>query len=170
MLPERLETERLILRPISRSGAPAIFVGYAQDPEVVRYVSWHPHQRLSDTETYIVLCLAAPTDLARTYAPVGRAEGRLLGAFHLRRTELHRVDCGYVLTRPLGRRGLMTEALAAAARWAIGEPDIGRCAIPKTLPRRESWKRPASLARAFCSAGWSIPMSAPSRATASATP
>ena len=126
MLPERLETERLTLRPISRSDAPAIFVGYAQDPEVVRYVSWRPHQGLSDTETYIARCLAAPADLVRTYALVGRAEGRLLGAFDLRRPEPHRVDCGYVLARPLWRRGLMTEALAAAARWAISEPDIWR--------------------------------------------
>ena len=121
MLPERLETERLILRPITRSDAPAIFVGYAQDAEVVRYVSWRPHQRLSDTETYIARCLAAPSDFARTYALVGRAEGRLLGAF-----APPRVDCGYVLARPLWRRGLMTEALSAAARWAISEPGIWR--------------------------------------------
>ncbi|MBV8736586.1 MAG: GNAT family N-acetyltransferase [Alphaproteobacteria bacterium] len=66
MLPERLETDRLILRPITRNDAPAIFVGYAQDPEVVRYVSWRPHQRLSDTETYIARCLAMPPDVART--------------------------------------------------------------------------------------------------------
>ena len=85
MLPERLETERMILRPITRGDALAIFVGYAQDPEVARYVSWRPHQRLADTEAYIARCLAAPTDLARTYGLVGRAEGRLLGAFDLRR-------------------------------------------------------------------------------------
>jgi RimJ/RimL family protein N-acetyltransferase len=126
VLPERLETERLILRPITRSDASAIFVGYAQDPEVVRYVSWRPHQRLSNTETYIARCLAMPPDLARTYALVSRAEDRLLGAFDLRRPVTHRVDCGYVLARPLWRRGLMTEALAAAAHWAISEPEIWR--------------------------------------------
>jgi [ribosomal protein S5]-alanine N-acetyltransferase len=126
VLPERLETERLILRPITRSDAPAIFSSYAQDPKVAHYVTWRPHQRLSDTETYIARCLAAPVDRARTYVLVGRAESRLIGAFHLRRPEPHRVDCGYVLARPLWRRGLMTEALAAATHWAISEPDIWR--------------------------------------------
>jgi RimJ/RimL family protein N-acetyltransferase len=126
VLPERLETERLILRPISRSDAPAIFVDYAQDAEVARYVSWRPHQRLSDTEIFIARQLAVPPDIARTYALVGRAEGRLLGAFDLRRPEPHRIDCGYVLARLFWRRGLMTEALTAAARWAISEPGIWR--------------------------------------------
>lgn len=126
MLPERLETERLILRLITRGDAQSIFAGYAQDPEVVRYLTWRPHRSFADTEAYIARCLAAPADLARTYALVGRAEGRLLGAFDLRRLEPHRIDCGYVLARPLWRRGLMTEALAAAARWAISEPDIWR--------------------------------------------
>jgi ribosomal-protein-alanine N-acetyltransferase len=70
---------------------------------------------------------ALPRHLARTYVLVGRAEGRLLGAFDLRHPQPpHRIDCGYVLARPFWRRGLMTEALRAAARWAMGEPDIWR--------------------------------------------
>ena len=65
----------------------SIFAGYAQDPEVVRYLTWRLHRSLADTEAYIARCLAAPTDLIRTYSLVGRAEGRLLGAFDLRRPE-----------------------------------------------------------------------------------
>jgi len=126
MLPDRLETERLILRPIARGDALAIFAGYAQDPEVARYLIWRPHRRLTETEAYIGRCLAAASARSRTYALVGRTEGRLLGAFDLRRPEPHRIDCGYVLARPFWRRGLMTEALAAAARWALAEPEIWR--------------------------------------------
>ena len=126
MLPDRIETERLILRPIARGDALAIFAGYAQDPEVARYLSWRPHRRLTETEAYIGRCLAAPAVRSRTYALVGRAEGRLLGAFDLRRPEPHRIECGYVLARPFWRRGLMTEALAGAAEWAMAEPDIWR--------------------------------------------
>ncbi|HUC10118.1 MAG TPA: GNAT family N-acetyltransferase [Stellaceae bacterium] len=126
MLPERFDTDRLILRPIASGDAPAIFTGYAQDPEVVRYLTWRPHQQLAETEAYVSRCLAAPAARSRTYALVDRAEGRLLGAFDLRRPEPHRIDCGYVLARSFWRRGLMTEALAAAARWAMAEPDIWR--------------------------------------------
>ncbi len=126
MLPERLETERLTLRPIARGDAPAIFAGYAQDPEVVRYLNWRSHRRLAETEAYVARCLAAPPTRSRTYALLGHAEGSLLGAFELRRPEPYRLDCGYVLARRFWGRGLMTEALAEAARWAMRQPDIWR--------------------------------------------
>jgi [ribosomal protein S5]-alanine N-acetyltransferase len=70
--------------------------------------------------------VAAPPTRSRTYALIGRAEGRLLGAFDLRRPEPYRLDCGYVLARPFWGHGLMTEALAEAARWAMGQADIWR--------------------------------------------
>jgi ribosomal-protein-alanine N-acetyltransferase len=126
MLPDRFETERLIMRPIARGDGLAIFAGYAQDLEVVRYLSWRPHRRLAETESYIDRCLMAPATRARTYALIGRAEGRLVGAFELRRPEPHRLDCGYVLARPLWGRGLMTEALAETARWAMSRDDVWR--------------------------------------------
>ncbi len=126
MLPEHLETARLILRPIALGDARAIFAGYAQDPVVVRFVMWRPHQALADTEAYIADCLAAPTDESRTYALIGRAEGQLQGSFALRRQALHRLDCGYVLARPYWGRGLMTEALSEVARWAMCRDNIWR--------------------------------------------
>ena len=119
MLPDRFETAGLILRPIARGDGLAIFAGYAQDLEVARYLTWRPHRRLAETDSYIDRCLMAPPTRSRTYALVGRAEGRLLGAFELRRLEPHRLDCGYVLARPFWGRGLMTEALAGAASWAM---------------------------------------------------
>ncbi len=126
MLPDRFETAGLILRPIARGDGLAIFAGYAQDLEVARYLTWRPHRRLAETDSYIDRCLMAPPTRSRTYALVGRAEGRLLGAFELRRLEPHRLDCGYVLARPFWGRGLMTEALAGAASWAMTQPDIWR--------------------------------------------
>jgi RimJ/RimL family protein N-acetyltransferase len=130
MLPERFETARLLLRPIARGDALAIFAGYAQDPEVVRFVMWHPHRSLADTEAYISDCLAAPAGESRTYALLARAEGRLVGSFALRRPQPHRLDCGYVLARPHWGHGLMTEALSEVAGWAMRQDDIWRiCAV-----------------------------------------
>lgn len=126
MFPSRLETARLILRPLARGDALAIFAGYAQDPEVVRYLGWRPHRRLAETEAYIDRCLMTPAAWARTYALVARADGRLVGAFELRRPESHRLDCGYVLAKPYWGHGLMTEALAEAGRWAMEEDGVWR--------------------------------------------
>ena len=58
MLPDRFDTERLMLRPIEQGDAAAIFAGYAQDPEVVRFVSFRQHRSLADAEAYIARCLA----------------------------------------------------------------------------------------------------------------
>jgi [ribosomal protein S5]-alanine N-acetyltransferase len=126
MLPESFETARLILRPIARGDALAIFAGYAQDPEVVRYLTWRPHRTLAETESYIGRCLAASPSRSRTYALIGRTDGRLRGAFELRRPEPHRLDCGYVLARAQWGRGLMTEALSDVALWAMRQESIWR--------------------------------------------
>jgi ribosomal-protein-alanine N-acetyltransferase len=126
MLPDCFETARLILRPIEPQDAPAIFAGYAQDPEVVRFLIWRPHQCLADTEAYIARCMAAQPDRSRTYALIGRGEGRLLGAFELRRPEPHRLDCGYVLARAFWGRGFMTEALAQVSLWTMRQDGIWR--------------------------------------------
>lgn len=126
MFPDRFETARLILRPIARGDASAIFSGYAQDPEVVRYLTWPPHRTLADTEAYISRCLAAPAELSRTYALTGHTAGRLIGAFDLRRPATHRLDYGYVLARRYWGRGLMTEALTEIVQWAMRQDDIWR--------------------------------------------
>jgi [ribosomal protein S5]-alanine N-acetyltransferase len=126
MLPDRFETVRLILRPIARIDAPAVFAGYAQDPEVVRYLIWRPHRTIADTEAYIAGCLSEPIDSSCTYALLDRSDGRLLGALALRRPAPYRLDCGYVLARPFWGRGLMTEALSEVARWAMHADDIWR--------------------------------------------
>ena len=120
MLPERFATERLILRPIETGDAGAIFTGYAQDPDVVRFLTFRPHRGLTDTLTYIARCLATPASRGRTYVLIRRADGDLLGAFELRWLEPHRLDCGYVLGRPWWGHGLMTEVLTTArARFTL---------------------------------------------------
>jgi ribosomal-protein-alanine N-acetyltransferase len=138
MLPDRFETTRLILRPIEAGDAGDIFTGYAQDPEVVRFLSWRPHRSLADTEAYIARCLAMPPQNARTYVLIGRADARLLGAFGLRRPASHRLECDYVLARPHWGRGLMSEALAAVVDWAMGQDEIWRLGAVCDVDNRAS--------------------------------
>jgi RimJ/RimL family protein N-acetyltransferase len=129
MFPDSLQTTRLILRPIARGDAAAIFDGYAQDPEVTRFMTFRPHASLADADAYVTRCLDAPS--ARTYALVARSDPALLGTFELRRgtptgPASHRLGFGYVLARAAWGHGLMTEALTAAADWALAQPTIWR--------------------------------------------
>jgi ribosomal-protein-alanine N-acetyltransferase len=126
MLPDRFETARLILRPIAPDDAPAILKSYSQDLDVVRFLTWRPHQTAAETEAYIARCIAAPTGQSRTYVLTDRQHRTLLGAFDLRRPEPHRVDCGYVLAGAHWGRGLMTEALVEISAWALRQGGIWR--------------------------------------------
>jgi [ribosomal protein S5]-alanine N-acetyltransferase len=137
-LPNKFETPRLVLRPIAAGDAPAIYAGYAQDAEVVRYLIWQPHRNISETEAYIADCLSAAAERECTYALTGRGDGSLLGAFALRRGPVHRLDCGYVLARAHWGQGLMSEALAAVADWAMAQPDIWRIGAVCDIDNRAS--------------------------------
>jgi [ribosomal protein S5]-alanine N-acetyltransferase len=126
MLPDAFHTSRLALRPIAAEDADPIFDAYAQDPDVTRYLVWRPHRSRAETAAYVARCLAAPADCARTYVLLGRGDGRVRGAFDLRRCAPHRLGFGYVLARAWWGQGLMTEALAEIVRWGLAEPAVFR--------------------------------------------
>jgi RimJ/RimL family protein N-acetyltransferase len=124
MFPAGFQTPQSILRPIGPADAPAIFDSWAQDSRVARYLSWRPHQRIEDTQAYIGNCLAAQT--SRTYVLIDRRDGKLHGAFDVRRYNLHWIGYGYVLAQSSWGQGRMSEALSEVVRWALNQTDIWR--------------------------------------------
>ncbi|HWQ78415.1 MAG TPA: GNAT family N-acetyltransferase [Anaerovoracaceae bacterium] len=42
-----IETERLLLRPLTVGDAKAIFEGWARDQEVARFMRWNPHKTIA---------------------------------------------------------------------------------------------------------------------------
>src|SRR5260370_11560506 len=51
--PERVETNRLVLRRPAVADASAIFARYSNDPEVTRYLSWPRHDVIDDARAFI---------------------------------------------------------------------------------------------------------------------
>lgn len=124
--PATLETARLRLRPPTLDDAEAIFAGYAQDPEVTRYLTWRPHPILDATRGFLRRCIAAWDEgTAFPWVITASDDGRLLGMIELR-PDGHRADLGYVLARPHWGRGLMTEAVRAVLEWALAEDALHR--------------------------------------------
>lgn len=119
-LPERLETERLVLRAPRASDAAHLFASYTQDAEVARYMTWRPHQRLEETANFIDRCVALwAAGTSRPYlltlpgredTPLGMLEARVLG---------HIVDLGYVLARAHWGQGYMPEAVQTLTETAL---------------------------------------------------
>ena len=138
MLPERFETERLVLRPIAAADAAAIFAGYATDPEAVLYLVFRPHRDIVETEAFIASCLDRPAHAGRSYGVTRRDDGILLGTFDLRRPQPARLDCGYVLARAHWGQGLMSEALTAVADWAMAQEAIWRIGAVCDVDNRAS--------------------------------
>lgn len=124
--PEAIETERLVLRPPRPSDAPAIFNGYAQDPEATRYLVWRPHRDVRETERFLAECVACwETGAEFPWAITLKASGELIGMLGLRAREF-KADVGYVLARRFWGQGLAAEALRPVVEWALGQPSIYR--------------------------------------------
>jgi ribosomal-protein-alanine N-acetyltransferase len=126
-LPERLLTNRLVLREPREADAQLIFDAYTRDSAVARYMVWRPQQVVSETEAFIASCMQAwssgrgrPYILARRdndAVPIGMLDARLFA---------HWIDLGYVLQRASWGAGLMKEALESLSAAALAHPDCYR--------------------------------------------
>ena len=124
--PERIETERLILRVPRIADAPAIFAGWTQDQEVTRYLTWRPHQRIQETEDFIQSCLSAWVHGTRfPYVITLSESGEVIGMIDPR-IEGPRVGIGYGAARAHWGKGYVTEATRAIIDWAFQQPSIYR--------------------------------------------
>jgi RimJ/RimL family protein N-acetyltransferase len=112
--PERLETERLVLRRPRPLDAEAIFTRYASDPAVTRYVGFPRHRSVEDTRAFLELSEAMWGQWpAGPYLIEDRGRGELLGSTGLAFETPQRAATGYVLARDAWGRGFATEALGA---------------------------------------------------------
>jgi ribosomal-protein-alanine N-acetyltransferase len=124
--PTTLKTERLRLRKAKLSDAEAIFRQYAQDPEVIRYVSWRAHGSLDETLEYVRMCLLA-WDVGKAYHwVIEQAEDKQVIGMIIARVSGEKWELGYVLARAHWGKGYMTEALKELIGWALRQKDIYR--------------------------------------------
>jgi RimJ/RimL family protein N-acetyltransferase len=122
----RLETERLVLRPLTLADA-APMTPLADDPGVSRMTTSIPHpfsRRMA--EGFIARMRAA--DPAREVAmAVERTDGAFMGVLGIHPKEGLAPELGYWIGRPFWGAGYMTEAVTAALVWA--REDWGRRAL-----------------------------------------
>jgi len=121
--PERIETERLVLRRPRRDDAEAIFARYASDRDALKYVSWPAHDTVALTHEFLSF-----SDVQWAQWGVGpflallREGGALVGSTGLAFDAPERASTGYVIARDAWGRGYATEALAAMVALA---PTLG---------------------------------------------
>lgn len=124
--PERIETERLVLRKPRLDDAPEIFAAYAQDPEVTRYLTWRPHTSVEETHQFIGQMLKYwEIGRAYPYALTSKDSDTIIGMIAVH-PDGYRLGIGYVLARVHWGKGYIPEAAQALINWAFQQPSIYR--------------------------------------------
>ncbi|MDP2214278.1 GNAT family N-acetyltransferase [Phenylobacterium sp.] len=121
--PERLETERLILRDFRLEDTEAVHV-YGSDPEVTQFMPWGPNSP-QDTAAFMARVLEQQATWPRLDLGLAielKSEAQVVGsiALHLRDVPNATVEMGYVLRRDLWGLGLVTEAGRAMIDMGFG--------------------------------------------------
>jgi RimJ/RimL family protein N-acetyltransferase len=125
-MPEKIETERLVLRKPRLDDALVLFIAYMQDPEVTCYMTWRPHQQIQEAEDFIRSSMAAWENETRfPFVIILKEIDKPFGMI-----DLHIRGCtvgfGYVIARSHQRKGYATEATLAIIDWAFQQPTIYR--------------------------------------------
>ena len=124
----RLETPRLLLRPMTMRDAQDIY-DYSRDPEVARYVLWSAHRSLSESRAYLRYILRQYRDgMPSSWGIVMKSTGRVVGTigYMSYSEENSSVEVGYSLSRALWNHGVMTEALHAVLAFSFERMQIHR--------------------------------------------
>ena len=138
MLPEPIDTKRLLLRRPLPEDADASFEAYAQDREVTRYLVWRPHTAVETTREFIAHCLRRwESEKAFPYVITRKGDGELLGMIELRPNG-HRAEFGFVLARRFWGQGVMAEAASALVAIALAQPSIFRVEATCDVENRRS--------------------------------
>jgi len=125
-MPERIETERLVLRVPCLNDSLTAFVGWTQDKDVARYLTWRPHQRIEQTQEFIRSCLSAREYETRfPYMIKLKESNEVIGVIDPR-IEGPKVGIGYVAARAYWGKGYVPEATRAIIEWAFLQPSIYR--------------------------------------------
>nr|WP_318681894.1 GNAT family N-acetyltransferase [uncultured Treponema sp.] len=121
-IPQVLETERLILRPLTINDKDAIFK-WAGDPEVAKYMRY-PLYRSPDDATYWLTHIYE-TEKTLDYGFVFKVTGELIGSGGLIfDTEENNWTLGYNIRRDMWGKGIVTEACRKIIEHARNNYDV----------------------------------------------
>lgn len=125
-IPEKIETERLVLQRLRYEDAEEIFYAYASKPEATRFVSWPTHQSIRDTRDFLRYARVAWT-MGMDYSFSVRLKDsfRLVGGFGVI-NDNGKIQFGYIFSPTQWGKGFATEATKAVLHILKNQPDIYR--------------------------------------------
>lgn len=159
---QTIETERLLLRPLTPEDAPMMYANWANDPDVTRWLRWEPHKNVDETrELLAAWALLYPNGDYYQWAIVEKSTRQVfgsIGVFTSSSAEPERDpwpgfdhtngvwEVGYCIGKAWWNKGFTTEALKAVVEYwfkiqiVAGWPAAMRL---KILPAAGSSRKPA---------------------------
>ncbi len=130
---QRLETERLILRPFVIEDAEDMYCNWASDPEVTKFLTWPTHTSMEISR--MVLNDWIPRYMDGGYfnwAIEYKENGQVIGNISVvkLREDIAAADMGYCMGRVYWGRAIMPEALKAVMAYlfdAVGMNRVAAC-------------------------------------------
>lgn len=133
---QRIETERLVLRPFVLEDAAPMYRNWASDPEVTKYLTWQTHQNPSVTHMVIDSWLKRYNELNYYHWTVElRSLGEPIGSISGVRIDesTGTVEIGYCIGRPWWGQGLVAEAVRTLMAFffeQVGVEQVVACHHP----------------------------------------
>ncbi|WP_162651248.1 GNAT family N-acetyltransferase [Lentilitoribacter sp. Alg239-R112] len=125
--PERIETERLILRKARLSDAAILHDAYMTDPDVAKFTSWKPRTDVRQSEMWIAHCIKQ-WERAESFPFVIEYESEPIGMVGMHSMSDH-ISFAFVIAKPFWGKGIMPEALSALIDWALAQQCVNRVQI-----------------------------------------
>lgn len=118
-----LETERLILRPLSLADADVIFTNWTSDPEVAKYTIWNVHQSVEDTKNWLKIAEnEIDSDYVYDWGFERKSDHKLIGSGGLYYKEERGIfTIGYNIMKSCWHQGYASEAAARMLKFAVEE-------------------------------------------------
>lgn len=119
-----LETERLILRPVTLDDCDDIYE-YSKNPNVGIHAGWKPHESKKETAGIMKMIFIGQEHI---FGIVLKSSGKLIGTIGLikdpKRDNKEACMLGYALHEAYWGKGIMTEAAKAVVDYAEKQADI----------------------------------------------
>jgi ribosomal-protein-alanine N-acetyltransferase len=125
-LPEKIETDRLVLLRLRYEDAEEIFYTYASKPEVTKYLAFHTHQSVRDARIFLDYVVGA-WDSGIEYAFGIRLKGdnKFIGSIGFI-NENGKVQFGYAISPNHWNQGFTTEACKGVLDILKKQNDVHR--------------------------------------------
>lgn len=136
---QAIQTERLTLRKFTTHDAQAMFVNWANDKRVTRYLTWCPHESPEATRQLLELW-CADYEKPNTYNWLIEYQGIPIGNISVvRLSEQHEyAELGYCIGCAYWNKGIMPEAAKAVIDYLFAQVGVNRVQISHAV------KNPAS--------------------------